>query len=242
MEVVTLEDCVIRAIAKAGAKFNAVAVDTGLISSTGIPHIKHRHLDDFLEFSIYKAGKEATDDNLVEEYSKLKGMDKLHLEEYFQLFKDLNEVRDKIEAMRNCKGKIDRFLGTFNADRRKLLLAELKKSGENLEEFENHCNILNNIYGLMLEKERKQPNLFRVINGDVLANVREIIKNPFLVYFHRQKKDFTFCSNIYDICYVLTLKIGESGDAYLFTGYKVDFNAVKRDANLKRIYEKNRPL
>ncbi|GEM_PF-6398068 len=240
MELVTLESRVASAIAKAGAKFNAVIVDTGLISSAGIPHIKHRHLDDFLEFSLYKAGKEVTDDELVEEYSKLKGIDDSQLQEYFQLFKDLNEVRDKIEAMQNCKSRIDRLLGTVNAGKRKFLLAELRKIGDNLEGFGKYCDILNNVYELILEKEKKRPELFKMINEDILGSVKEIIKNPFLVYFHRQKRDFTFCSNIYGICYVLTLKIGESGEAYLFTGYKSDFNVVKKDANLKRIYGRDK--
>lgn len=219
--------------------FDHIRISIDPISSTGIFHLKLQHLDDFLEYILYdkKSMPFVKKEQMVDNYASLHQLSNVEqevLREYFNLFSKIKEIRTNIERVCSVASKIDYVVGTPDRKKRESKFTELS----NLQEgkgYKEQCLALKVLYEKFLKIEVDNLQLFGILNEDIFEHVNHIIRDPMEIYFNTERKDFTFCSPIYGGYYVLNLKIGRNGEAYVSTGYKVRYNMLRNKPEMRRI-------
>ncbi len=236
---VILSSPVAAAVKQTGRSFHKVFIETETPSSTGLFHIKIRHLDNFIEYYLRRRGNQEQEFwNSYYSLHQLGSDQRVILEKYGKLILDFNETYEHIEAQYpGGKGRVMDFIGEAKSHKRAEKFHRLM-AVYNEESYKNHCHIVRKIGDDIVQVENRNQNIFRILNDDISDCLKVIIQNPAAVYWNKLKKDFTFCSEEYDSCFVISLKIDEvqPDTAYLFTGFKASHDVLRRSPTMKRIY------
>lgn len=239
MVIVELADAVKKAIAdKTGHNIDDVIVETEAPRSTGIFHLKLRHLDDFLDYFAIKNGIAGDLLNGYADFKKLRPKQRKVLKGYYQLFLGLRErYTHMADAYRGCIGKMRVFLGAHK--KRKEAFKKFQEFNKD-EEYKKDCDILNEIADRFIDMEEDYPWVIKRLNADILACIKLIIKGPRVIYHNLDEEDaFNFCSKEAGGTYVMSLRIRdeERGVASLRTGFQTKKKDLDDDAKWDPIYE-----
>lgn len=219
--------------------FERVEIDDAPIASTGVFHVKIRHLDAFLQYELKTGQTDKT--KLFEAYALGKELDLTKTLEYCNLWKNLVDKMNKIEDYyQGTISQLKAYCGAGTVKKRRSIMTDLlKKSPDNkyIEDIVEFGKAFESFVGF----EEKSP-LTRIINDTVSKILIEILENPFEVFYDLGNGDFVFCSDKYCPELALVLKTNKSGgpNAVLFTSYSKKREKIDEASRgyWKRVYKR----
>jgi hypothetical protein len=239
MELISLTKTVREAIQKkTGHIFDKVIIETEAPCSTGIFHLKVRHLDDFLD---YFAISNKLEGDMLEGYANLRSLrpdQKRILKEYYKSFEDIKEHYTRmVDKYQGCIIRLRTFLGAKT--RRQEKFKKLKDFSPE-QSYKEDCDKMQDMEASFIQMEEDFPWVIKRLNSDILICIETIIKKPSKVYFNFEEGDeFTFCSKEDEYEYVLALKVRDEEErlASLRTGFQTELEELENNPNLDPIYE-----
>jgi hypothetical protein len=247
---VTLEKEVRKAIEnvyvklKKGKKeaFDKVEVDDAPISSTGIFHVKLRHFDAFMNYTVFR-DSETEKQKIEESYASLIGLNPDEIKTYYSIWKKTAKHMGRLGKEYGIADKLKNACGEIDINRR---VRKFKQLMDIYPDKNYKIDIIRfaESYQSFLEFERTN-SFVRTINNSIRDTVVDILKNPFEVYYDSEREDFVFCSDKYSIELALVLKTRKDAkeNAELFTAYSEKSDSIKRwhrSAEWEKLYTRTR--
>lgn len=215
--------------------FDKVEIDDSSVSSTGVFHVKLRHLEDFIQYDSFKSTQKENQ-NYINQYAKSNELCLSKLQSYVSIWRETKKEMEEIGKYGAKKGHsniINKLLGACGKPDPKSMA---KKFKELLNYAKNDKTLKESIlkfattYKSFLDFENTNRKLVNTVNKNVGVVLTEIIKDPWEVYYHAKPSgegDFVFCSDKYNLELVLVLKTQKTKDnAELFTAYKKQYLSV----------------
>ena len=212
--------------------FNIVEIDDAPISTTGIFHVKLRHLDDFLQYDLFKTTKEKTKDYITQ-YAELNNLDLGLIQSYIAIWAETKKQMEEIGRYSAVKGHpniYDKLLNTCGKRNINTRIGKLKEIIDSQKEdglFKDKILSFAKQYSSFLEFEKNNQPVIRTINLAVENALVDILKDPLEARYDPKRQDFIFCSDKYHLELVLVLKTQKTrNNAELITAYSKRYSEV----------------